>query len=196
MWRCFSVWRCCSALEVWLSEMNGKDWTERELISRVSHSSWAKNFNHPWASGGLKWADALSSRCIIKQRLVIFHTPIQQSSERGGHRFATQLLMVSAVSLQSFHIETQTQACFHMSRSELAWTLCALFFRIWLCLSSLLSDLSLPSMHRECNLSITYGESGKNGRWCNFKSKNLATNEIWCQVKRIRRENALSVPCK
>lgn len=104
------VFRLASALGARLSEMNGKDWTERELISGVSHSSSAKSFNHHWASGGLKPTDALSSRCVIKQRLVIFHTPIQQSSERAGDRFATQLLMASAVSLRSFHIETTNQS--------------------------------------------------------------------------------------
>lgn len=146
----------------WVKWMKKTGLSER--ISRVSHSSWAKRFNHHWASGGLKWADTLSSRCVIKQRLVIFHTPIQQSSEHAGYRFATQLLMASAVSLQSFYIETTNPS---MLSHESVWaclsSMCFIFFR-FLALPFLTVEWSLSPLRTEnaiCQLPM--GSQGKTG---------------------------------
>lgn len=146
----------------WVKWMKKTGLSER--ISGVSHSSWAKRFNHHWVSGGSKWTDALSSRCVIKQRLVIFHTPIQQNSERAGYRFATQLLIASAVAWQSFYIETTNPSMLshestRVSLLELC-VLCVFFPGFSLCLSSLRSDLS-PLCTENAICQLPMGSQGK-----------------------------------
>lgn len=70
------------------TELNSNLWEPHALEHTAFWRILARSVNRQWASGGFRRTDVQNSRCVIKQRLVIFHTPIQQSSRELRLRLA------------------------------------------------------------------------------------------------------------
>lgn len=100
------------------TELNCNLWEPHALEHTTFWRILARSVNRQWASGGFRGTDVQNSRCVIKQRLVIFHTPIQQSSRelrlRLAHCAAIPAWIDSSAALLS---KRQTQTRFNTSQS-------------------------------------------------------------------------------